>query len=1642
MVWVGERDKEMFLAKMRMCPFAPSAELRLPYRLALLLPAVAAAFLSAAPAASAQTVEPGLDISEIAFRDHEPSRGRLSEGSTATYTVALKTDPGGAVTVTPSSSHPGSLTVSPVTLSFDGTDWDEPRTVTLTALEDDNAVDEEVTVSHAVSGYGSVTSGPDVTLSLFDPAITVSEDLVLRLTGTADFEEGGTGKVEVELRGPAGYSERLPVTPFRICYELGTLAAADIDTTDYDYSGASGNCRDLYIHESGGKRSTAHTFNLFDIRTDRLDEGRETVTVELMADPDNPTHGRVGISATENERTIIVPDSNTTDLYRLDLDVPASLREGAGEVKLRLDLHRTLNADEEVSIPLRVSGKGVDADDYGIALYAHVEPYWDRRLQQYFDGNTNVSLSAGVPYKLTFANKGDRADPDRIPTAYLKLTATEDGEAEVTETLKLDFSGVTSNLNTRDPATFDATGINLRKRTLGGIFVSGGESLSVDILDGVVVSVVAGDAVTEGGDAVFTVTASPKPPKPLDVTLGIAQTGAFVAAADLGADKTLTIPVSGSADYTVTTLDDNIDEADGAVTATLAAGKGYSVSADAGSASVAVADDELSTVRLSAPASVGEGGTVAVTATLSLAQAADVEIPITAGEGQDDTAEDVDFSAPASITVKKDATTGSADIATAKDADKDDDTFTVALGATLPAGIGAGDPGEVEISITDDGKGATVSLSAAATTVKDSDDAEIEAVLSHVFDNDISVPIGVAGSGAKPAETDEWDAPGEIAIDAGATEGVVRIDLIRDVDGDDETFAVSLGSPLPAGLSPGAAASVEITIDDDGKGHDISFSASPDPVEEGKSATITATANGYFDADTAIPLVFKGHGARKAEAGDWDAPSKVTIKKGAASGTVTLDALGDVDEDDETVRVSLGTPLPAGVVGGNTFDLAITDTGVPAAQTLTLSIDPAPDENGFVKVAEGASVTLTATLGAALSADLELGIERDAGNGWTADEDDHSPLAGITIKAGRTSASAGVTAIADGKYESAVDEEFRIVVLASKLPASVFYKNRDGYLDGVDDSYTVRIEDRDKPRPTIGVTSPSRSPVTEGGRGLVRFTASGSVPSGGVAVKFKVEQDGDFLPSGQSGDQTLSIKKIGDIDYHVDTQGDATDEVNGAVTVTLLEDPSYKIDTAGDSVTLSVLDNDPTVVSLTGSSADIDENGGTKNLTISLSRALASGEVLEVALDDGSSGAQFGIDLTAALDAAAPGVRYSARSISDTVHAPAVTFTGGAGASSSAVLKLTAVDDKAQEGKETASFSLAQIVAFGGSFQKKPLDGNAGAGLGGGAKAHASNNAVSFGIVDNDTTSAAGVTVAPASLTLAEGEEGAYFVVLDDVPPTDDDNFRTYVTVTPDTKDASVTLSPQNLRFGPLWRLRAPIRARKFTVTAVDDGKVNQSPRTATITHAVAGYTGVTTAPSVTVTVRDAGGLAVTPAALPVPVAEKRRLDVNLVSKPDGNVVVNLESSAAGIASLAKTALTFTAANWNIAQIVEVTGVKVGKAEIAVSVGTAGTKDGRYVGKRTVVPVTVAKAVDARPKVTLSAAASSVAEGAALRLTASLSAALSPRPPLPSRSPIRTARRRMRTTPRSRASPSPPASRRARRISPPPTTPSTKATRP
>ena len=123
------------------------------------------------------------------------------------------------------------------------------------------------------------------------------------------------------------------------------------------------------------------------------------------------------------------------------------------------------------------------------------------------------------------------------------------------------------------------------------------------VLSAPLIGISSGAAVTEGGDAVFTVSANAPSFVDLTLSLTISTGGSHVAAGDLG-EKQVILPAGRtSVDYIVATIDDEQDEVDGTVTVTIDTAEGYIVSEINDSAKVAIRDDDQSLPFSGSPAS-------------------------------------------------------------------------------------------------------------------------------------------------------------------------------------------------------------------------------------------------------------------------------------------------------------------------------------------------------------------------------------------------------------------------------------------------------------------------------------------------------------------------------------------------------------------------------------------------------------------------------------------------------------------------------------------------------------------------------------------------------------------------------------------------------------------------------------------------------------------------------------------------------------------------------------------------------------------------------------------------------------------------------------------------------------------------------
>ena len=335
-------------------------------------------------------------------------------------------------------------------------------------------------------------------------------------------------------------------------------------------------------------------------------------------------------------------------------------------------------------------------------------------------------------------------------------------------------------------------------------------------------------------------------------------------------------------------------------------------------------------VTLSAsPNPVPEGSIVEVTATLSAPAPAAVTLR---GTVTNDTAESGDHSAPASFDLgfSSGSTSLLISLPTNHDADADDETFTVALGA-LPSGYVAGSPSSVQIRIADDEGLPEVSLSVSPNPVREGLPVTVEARLTKggvawVPPGTVRIPVSVVRSAVVGSEAERGDLcrvyektfSVDVHIQGGGhrrSVGVARLPTCHDADSDDEAFGVAVDAGrLPAGYVRGSPADHIIVIDDDEDdggppgGRTVTLSVTPNPVREGGTVTVTATLE--FNGE---PLLSPGYEriplrvyGMTSEAGDHGTLSQIAIPGEGTSGTATIATRRDGDRDDERFVVELG----------------------------------------------------------------------------------------------------------------------------------------------------------------------------------------------------------------------------------------------------------------------------------------------------------------------------------------------------------------------------------------------------------------------------------------------------------------------------------------------------------------------------------------------------------------------------------------------------------------------------------------------------------------------------------------------------------------------------------------------------------------
>ncbi len=896
----------------------------------------------------------------------------LDEGASGTYTLALNTDPRADVTVTATSGEGSAVQLSTgggtpgnsVTLTFtSGTGtWGAPQTVIVTAAEDTDGVSEQnVSIRHAVS----VASGPYRSVSIPRVRVDVTDNdtvpVVAFSSASASVDEAaGTHTVTVSL-------DAALEADLTVAY---SLSGAATQGDDYEIAGVTSGSGTVTV--SGG--ATTADISV-DITDDTVVEASETVVLTLTDD--------AGYTAgTTNVHTLTITDN---DLPEVDFPVTsASVDESAGmrNVTVRLDQPPAV----DITVAYNLYGAAARGNDYGISGVTGTSGTLDVSAgattaaipvsitdDEVVEGNEDIVLilSQGTGYTVGTANTYTLTveDNDKLPEVVFASASANAGEASGMRnvTVNLDvppaadisvayslsgaatrgedygISGVTGASGTLDVAA-GATTAHIEVAITDDEVVEGSEAVRLMLTQGTGYTVGTANAHTltitdndapgvtanpvvlnldEGGaDGSYTLVLDAEPSGTVTVTPSAGNSGAVALSGALTFDGS-----NWDAPQTVTVApQDDADADDETVTITHAVA-GYGSLTAGPEVTVGVNDDEepatagvdVSTLALSLSEGGAEGSyTVALrtdpgAAVTVTPSSADPGAVVVSGALSFDGS---NWQAPQTVTV-----------APQDDADTDDETVMITHAVTGYAGVSSASSVQVRVADDDEPTPVASFASSSANAGEGSGARSVTVNFNPALASDVTLRYAVTGTATEGSDFSIANA-GSVAVLAQASDATIPITITDDgIEESDETIVLTLQSG--AGYEVGTPSTHTLVIaDNDGgavAGPEVTLSASPNPVAEGASVTITASLSQSLADGVTIPLVVA---AGTAEAGDYSAPAPIVVAGNAPSGAGVIATVKDEDLDDETFTVSLGD-LPGIVAAGSSssVEITVTDTG-------------------------------------------------------------------------------------------------------------------------------------------------------------------------------------------------------------------------------------------------------------------------------------------------------------------------------------------------------------------------------------------------------------------------------------------------------------------------------------------------------------------------------------------------------------------------------------------------------------------------------------------------------------------------------------------------------------------------------------------
>ena len=485
----------------------------------------------------AHAADPSITVSNV-----EGNTGE--DGTAVTFTVVLGSEPTATVTIGLSSSDTTEGTVSPTSLSFDAGDWDVPKIVTVTGVdddEDDGNIIYTIITAPAVGGDYTGIDPDDVSVNNVDdeiPGVTVTPT-----SGLTTTEAGGTDSFTVVLDTEP--TAEVTITISSSDETEGTVAPAllTFDSMTWDIpqtvvvTGVDDGLGDgdmvytiLTGQAQGGDYTGADTS---DVSVTNVDDdspgvtvdptsglitteagGADTFTVVLRTQPGELGFIGLGISTSDATEGTVSPTSlwfNQSNWHTPQTVTVTGVDDGSqdGDIAFTIVTSVTILGDSSYSgvVIDTVSVTNVDDEVPGISVTAISGPTSEAGGTATFTISADTAPSADVTVPLSSSNMDEGTVPASVvlPAGSTSaVTVTVTGVDDDIDDGDIGYTIVTGDPVSQGDADYEALGAD----DVADVSVTNQD----DDTAGVTVTPTSGLTTTEaGGTATFTVVLDSEP---------------------------------------------------------------------------------------------------------------------------------------------------------------------------------------------------------------------------------------------------------------------------------------------------------------------------------------------------------------------------------------------------------------------------------------------------------------------------------------------------------------------------------------------------------------------------------------------------------------------------------------------------------------------------------------------------------------------------------------------------------------------------------------------------------------------------------------------------------------------------------------------------------------------------------------------------------------------------------------------------------------------------------------------------------------------------------------------------------------------------------------------------------------------------